>query len=221
VLEIGCGTGRHTERLASQGNDVTALDLSAGMLAVARAKPALAHVRFIEGDVFDLEVAPGEEFDVVLAALVLEHLADLPTFFRRVASWLKAGGSAYFSEIHPSRMQAGSGARFESGGQEIRLHSIAHREEDFRGAIAAAGLIVTRKEEIPATPELIAAQAGWENTAANRCFSSGRSPKSPNSGKTAKCCKFYLLRRVPPRHGKDKVTHPETCFDDAHGYGPT
>ena len=32
VLEIGCGTGRHTRRLVEQGNSVTGLDLSEGML---------------------------------------------------------------------------------------------------------------------------------------------------------------------------------------------
>jgi len=47
VLEIGCGTGRHTRRLAAQGNLVTALDVSAGMLAVARDDMALRNVTFV------------------------------------------------------------------------------------------------------------------------------------------------------------------------------
>ena len=37
VLEIGCGTGRHTVRLA-RDNRVTGIDISAGMLDAARAK---------------------------------------------------------------------------------------------------------------------------------------------------------------------------------------
>src|SRR3954453_14840517 len=38
VLEVGCGTGRHTRRLLAQGNRVTGVDVSSGMLEVAREK---------------------------------------------------------------------------------------------------------------------------------------------------------------------------------------
>ncbi len=162
VFEIGCGTGRHTTKLVALGADVTALDLSAGMLAVARAKPPLAHVRFLEGDVYRV-TPPDAAYDVVIAALVLEHLPDLPSFFARVAGWLSKGGRAYFSEIHPSRMQAGSGARFRGkDGEEIWLASMAHREDDFRAAIAAAGLNVLTKEDVGATPELLRQRPEWE-----------------------------------------------------------
>jgi malonyl-CoA O-methyltransferase len=40
VLEIGCGTGRHTQRLAQSGNRVVAIDPSEGMLEIARNKLA-------------------------------------------------------------------------------------------------------------------------------------------------------------------------------------
>src|SRR5262245_49167536 len=39
IADIGCGTGRHTLRLAAAGADLTAVDFSEGMLARARAKP--------------------------------------------------------------------------------------------------------------------------------------------------------------------------------------
>ncbi|ELZ58569.1 MULTISPECIES: class I SAM-dependent methyltransferase [Halorubrum] len=38
LLEVGCGTGEHTRRFAARGLDVTAIDVHAGMLAVAREK---------------------------------------------------------------------------------------------------------------------------------------------------------------------------------------
>lgn len=163
VLEIGCGTGRHTEKLVALGNDVTALDLSAGMLAVARAKPSLAGLRFLEGNVYDASVLPTQTYDAIVAALVLEHLTDLPAFFSRVARWLRSGGRAYFSEIHPSRMQAGSGARFQdAAGKKVWLSSLAHREDDFRTAIRAAGLGVLSLDDVAATPELLRERAEWE-----------------------------------------------------------
>lgn len=52
ILDIGCGTGRHTVALARRGYVMTGLDLSAGMLARARqrAQAAGVEVTLIEGD---------------------------------------------------------------------------------------------------------------------------------------------------------------------------
>lgn len=45
VLDLGCGTGRHTAWLAESGARVTAVDFSEGMLEHARRKVRAAHVR--------------------------------------------------------------------------------------------------------------------------------------------------------------------------------
>ena len=91
VLEIGCGTGRHTEKLAMLGNEVTAVDSSEGMLAVARAKTSLKDVRFVRGDI--LLASPDQSvFDAVVSALVIEHISDLDRLFRRIACVLGPQG---------------------------------------------------------------------------------------------------------------------------------
>src|SRR5882724_5615533 len=46
VADIGCGTGRHTVRLAAAGAIVQALDFSAGMLERARAKAQGLNISF-------------------------------------------------------------------------------------------------------------------------------------------------------------------------------
>ena len=45
ILDLGCGTGGHAIRLATDGYEVTGLDLSSEMLARAREKAAVAGVR--------------------------------------------------------------------------------------------------------------------------------------------------------------------------------
>jgi SAM-dependent methyltransferase len=63
ILDVGCGTGRHSVELARRGFAVTGLDLSGEMLARARARAEEAGVvvEWVQGDAtrFDL----GERFD--------------------------------------------------------------------------------------------------------------------------------------------------------------
>jgi SAM-dependent methyltransferase len=52
ILDVGCGTGRHSIELARRGFQVTGLDLSSGMLDVAKGKAADAgvEVEWVHGD---------------------------------------------------------------------------------------------------------------------------------------------------------------------------
>ena len=52
ILDVGCGTGRHSVGLAERGFQVTGVDLSKGMLAVARrrAEAAAVEVEWVRSD---------------------------------------------------------------------------------------------------------------------------------------------------------------------------
>lgn len=163
VLEIGCGTGRHTVRLAQQGNDVTAIDLSAGMLRVAREKlSAYDRVRFIEADFMahNLDLAG---FDIALTALVLEHIADLDPFFKAIALTLRPGGVFYMSEIHPDRIAGGTQANFidPENGEAVRLTSFAHTATDIETEALNAGLQLQQQADIIGGDDLVALNADW------------------------------------------------------------
>lgn len=149
VLEVGCGTGRHTRRLVEQGNSVVALDLSAEMLARARAR--CPSVRFVHGDILALppEALGDAPFEAALSALVLEHVAELPRYFAVLATHLASGARYYVSEIHPSRAQAGRLAHFvdRATGRETWLDSTAHADGHLEAAAAQAGLVCVHRED--------------------------------------------------------------------------
>ena len=142
VIEVGCGTGRHTAKLLAQGNSVLGIDLSAGMLAAARAKLGPSgRLTLVEGDFLSLPRESLGTCDAVIAALVVEHVRDLDGFFRRVVEVLAPGGEVHLSEIHPGRSTRGILAHFRTeDGLEHHLDSVAHPEGAIEAAAERAGL---------------------------------------------------------------------------------
>jgi malonyl-CoA O-methyltransferase len=150
VLDLGCGTGRHTIWLAEAGASVTAVDFSQGMLAEARKKPGMESVRFIVHDLhLPLPISDGS-FDVVVSGLVLEHLRDVRSFFGEVARVLKPGGRAVVSAMHPAMFLRGSQARFTDpvSGELVQPGSIAHTLGALVMAAVTAGLHLANIEEL-------------------------------------------------------------------------
>lgn len=77
ILEVGCGTGRISARLAAEGAAVSMLDASPAAIQIARRQLALrdAKAEIVQGDMFSL---PYDDcsFDVVWSAGVVEHYAN-------------------------------------------------------------------------------------------------------------------------------------------------
>lgn len=144
VLDLGCGTGRHALWLASEGARVTAVDFSEGMLEEARRKPGAARVRFLAHDLHQpLPFADGS-FEVVVSALVLEHLRDLGPFFAEARRVLGGGGRAVVSAMHPAMFLRGSQARFTDpqSGAVVQPGSLPHTLGDMVMAVLRAGFRV-------------------------------------------------------------------------------
>lgn len=137
VLDAACGTGRNLRTLRAAGSRPVGLDLSLGMLHVA--KRTVPDVPLIQADLeVDLPIRK-ETFDSVLCALVGEHLTDLAGFFREVHRLLRSGGRVLFSVFHPEMAAAGIEANFESSGVEYRLGAKRHTVADYMTAMQDAG----------------------------------------------------------------------------------
>jgi SAM-dependent methyltransferase len=100
VLDIGCGSGTTTLRLAQQvrpDGSATGIDLSAPMLAVAerRARDAGSHAQFIEGDVTDHHFEP-KRFDLAISQFGVMFFADPAQSLANVFAGMKGGGRIAF-----------------------------------------------------------------------------------------------------------------------------
>jgi malonyl-CoA O-methyltransferase len=144
ALDLGCGTGRHSLRLASRGARVTAVDFSEGMLAEAQLKPGASAVRFVRHDLHRPLPFPEASFDLVVSGLVLEHLRALPPFFAEIRRVLRPGGRALVTAMHPAMLLRGVRARFldPASGDKIEPGSEPHQLGDFVMAAVRAGLVL-------------------------------------------------------------------------------
>ncbi|EKG15612.1 Methyltransferase type 12 [Macrophomina phaseolina MS6] len=141
VLDLGCGTGRNTEKVVGwaigRGEkerltvEVVGVDASKGMLDKAKAKltplledadgtnlSLLNHDPFQNTPTATLPPPLASPFHAVMSTLVLEHL-PLPVFFETLASLLAPGGYALVTNMHPE-MGAKSQAGFVSKDAEGR-----------------------------------------------------------------------------------------------------
>lgn len=137
ILDIGCGTGRHSIELARRGYKVTGIDQSSGMLAQARKKAAAAEVaiEFIEIPAQNFQ--PTQKFDAVIslcegALCLFDESDDIwardMAIFANMAEALEPGSRflvTVLSAFKPVRQY--SDADVESG--KLDLFTLTSREE--------------------------------------------------------------------------------------------
>ncbi|HEX9122377.1 MAG TPA: class I SAM-dependent methyltransferase [Actinomycetota bacterium] len=107
VLEVGCGPGRLSIRLARRyGLDVTGLDLDPSMIRRARANAdrpgdgAGRRPSFLVGDVAALAFPDGS-FDLVVSTLSMHHWADPTAGLAEIGRVLRPAGRALVWDLRP------------------------------------------------------------------------------------------------------------------------
>jgi ubiquinone/menaquinone biosynthesis C-methylase UbiE len=92
VLDLGCGSG-YLEMFLPETMDITAVDISEGMLA--RAKERFPHVNFVRDDLYEWE--PDGGFHLTMAKAVLHHLVDYERLVEKMARLTLPGGVMFIS----------------------------------------------------------------------------------------------------------------------------
>ena len=94
VLELGCGYGEFTKRVASTRASITAIDISPDLLKLATGSIKNRNVRFQIQNAERMDF-DDESFDVVFGSSILHHLNLRPALVETYRV-LKKGGSLVF-----------------------------------------------------------------------------------------------------------------------------
>ncbi len=146
VLELGCGTGRHAQRVISGGaRSYAGIDGSHGMLQVAMQRYRDPRISFGAVDLLGTWAMP-QQYDYVLITLVLEHLPVLDPMLISLARAVKPGGRVRIIDLHPERVAAGSYAHFREGASTVHFSSVAHNVPNLCAALDNIGFDTVRRD---------------------------------------------------------------------------
>jgi 2-polyprenyl-3-methyl-5-hydroxy-6-metoxy-1,4-benzoquinol methylase len=134
VLDIGCGNGQFTRRMADLGANVLAFDISPKMIENARANMPTTRGR-MEYRVVDatdraaLAALGRGRFDAAVCTMTMMDMAAIEPLVSALAALLKGDGRFVFSVLHPCFNSSGVKLVAEEGtneaGELVRHHSIS------------------------------------------------------------------------------------------------
>ncbi len=106
VLDVGCGTGFLTEKLAGVQslNQLVALDIALPMLQKTCARPALRGCYRVCADAENLPFN-ASAFDAIYSSLALQWCQSLTNALKSFRRTLKPGGKLFFSTFGPQSLQ--------------------------------------------------------------------------------------------------------------------
>ena len=152
VLELACGTGLWTQRLAPCAAELTCIDASPEVIALNRKRVGAEHVEYVCADLF--EWRPARRYDFVFFGFWLSHVpagAFIP-FWSMVAQALAPGGRVFFvdSRNHPAGREGGyadwapaappsRSRRRLRDGREFEIVKIFHRPDDLEAQLRTLG----------------------------------------------------------------------------------
>jgi len=149
VLDLACGTGRYSRRMAAAGaRRIVALDFCAAMLR------QVVSPNRVCADMMRLPFV-SNAFDVAISGLALGHASSLRAWMFEAARVLAPGGRLLYSDFHPEAARAGLTRSFKD--QQGQTCTVTHRYFDLasqKEAIASAEMQIEAVHELRVGAEL-------------------------------------------------------------------
>jgi 2-polyprenyl-3-methyl-5-hydroxy-6-metoxy-1,4-benzoquinol methylase len=132
VLDIACGNGLTSRRMAAAGAEVVALDFSEPMIACARRRTIVNadRIQYVVADATDADALLGlgpHSFEAALCNMALFDMAEIAPLMRALRRLLRSGGRFVFSVLHPcfnNPHMVHVGEMEERGGEFVTVYAV-------------------------------------------------------------------------------------------------
>lgn len=125
VADIGCGTGRHWDKLFKANLlSLTGFDVSAGMLKHLEEKYPQADTYRITDNQFSF--IPDNTYDVIVSTLTIAHIENID---EALNAWARIAGEQadiIITDFHPVTLAAGGQRTFEHNKSQIAVENHVH-----------------------------------------------------------------------------------------------
>jgi SAM-dependent methyltransferase len=179
VLDIGCGEGQVSRRLAAQGAEVVGLDVTESQVRMAHQRGG--PTRYLQAGAPQLPFG-NASFDTVVLCLAIEHVEPFEAAIQEVARVLTPGGQFVFLLVHPLLQSPGSGwvevvgsdehfwrigsyleddITTEQVGPGVHLSFIHRPLSRYVHAMGACGLLIDDMVEPPPPPATVEETGGY------------------------------------------------------------
>ena len=148
VADIGCGTGRHWQKIFDKNpKRVIGLDISEGMLKRLIQKFPRAETHVLTENKLD-ELQDGS-CDFIMSTLTIAHIQNAKAALNEWNRVLKPGGEMIITDYHPSALAKGGKRTFSYHEKTIAIKNYVHSIDDIREVTRQLHLQVFRLIEKP------------------------------------------------------------------------
>jgi len=125
VADIGCGTGRHWNKILGQNpTSLTGFDVSPGMLNKLNDKFSEAKTYVITDNHFE-DIAD-KTYDVILSTLTVAHIEDVEDALQTWCRIIKQNGDMIITDFHPNALASGGKRTFRHENKHIAIQNFVH-----------------------------------------------------------------------------------------------
>lgn len=100
VLDAGCGSGRWTKVLSTKYKKIIGIDISEGMLDIAKKKRSGKKIIYKQAELGKLLPFADSSFDFIFSNMVMHYVGNIKKTARELYRVLKSGSSLLFSTQH-------------------------------------------------------------------------------------------------------------------------
>jgi 2-polyprenyl-3-methyl-5-hydroxy-6-metoxy-1,4-benzoquinol methylase len=156
VLDFGCGSGTITNKLSKSVKKIDAIDISKGMISVAKKQAedgSISNINYAQTSIFDDNIEENT-FDVILSFNVLHYIEDMPNLLTRINLLLKPKG--IFISSTACLKEKKNGIRLLMwllNKMKIVPKTIFYKKSDLENLITKGGFKVIKSEMISGLPE--------------------------------------------------------------------